>query len=193
MRIRIYLCMLSLATVVNCGRPAEPQQATIPTVKRLTRSPPPIRWAAPAPGERLFSASARRVQIIITPGRRKGEQYGWVFSDGTKLERVYHFINNEANQLVAHINELQKAQGFSFGVLYHSCPVKPKTLGGGPRRPTARPSSEFAQQSGDGIDGCGGSTTSGTTGWDGQPGVPPMTEAIVTDALDTSLSTGDNP
>lgn len=170
MRLRIILCMLGLAIMANCGRSAEPQQATIPTVKQLTRPPPTTRWTVPAPGERLFSASARRVQIIITPGGQRGEQYGWVFSEGTKLERVYRFTNNEANQLVAHINELQKTEGFSFAVIYHSCPMKPKTVGGGPRRLTSRPVSEFAQTSGDGIDGCGGSTGTGTTGYGGLPG-----------------------
>ncbi len=190
MRMRMILCMLSLVTVVNCGRAAEPQQATIPTVKQLTRPPPATLWTVPKPGERMFSESAQRIQVIITPGQRKGEQYGWVFSNGRKLERVFRFTNNEANQLVAHLNELQKAQGFSFGVIYHACPIKPRTLGGQPRSSPHAPSSEFAQTfEGDGgVDGCGGSTTSGLPGSGGQPGEPPLTQAIVTDALDTSLS-----
>lgn len=167
----------------------------MPGLKQLTGPPPATPWVVPKPGERLFSESAQRVQVIIAPGRRRGEQYAWVFSNGTKLERFFRFTNNEANQLVAHINELQRTLGFSFGVIYHSCPAKPRTLGERPRSSPYRPSSEFAQpipNDGD-PDTCGGSTTSGLPGSGGQPGEPPLTEAIVTDALDTSLSTRPSP
>jgi hypothetical protein len=184
--------MLSLATVINCGRPVA-QPATTPPPQQLTRPPSAIHWVMPKPGERVVPESVQRIQIIITPGRLKGEQYGWVFSNGTKLERFYHFTNNEANQLVAHINDLQKLQGFSFGVIYHSCPAKPKSLGGRPRSSPRAPSSEFAQPSPDDVDICGGSTTGGTTGYGGQPGEPPLPEAVMTDALDTSLSNRPSP
>lgn len=189
------LCMLSLVTVVGCGRAAEPQQATIPPLKQLTGPPPATPWTMPKPGERVFSESAQRVQVIIKPGRRRGEQYAWVFSNGTKLEHFYRFTNNEANQLVAHLNDLQRTLGFSFGVIYHSCPAKPRTVGERHRGSPHPPSSEFAQTlPGDGDpDTCGGSTTGGTTGYGGQPGEPPLTEAIVTDALDTSVGSRTSP
>ncbi len=188
------VCMLSLATVVNCGRAAAPQQATTPPLQQLTRPPPATPWTMPKPGERLFSESAQRVQVIITFGQQPGEQYAWVFSNGTKLERFYRFTNNEANQLVAHINELQRTLGFSFGVIYHSCPVKPK-LG---QRPQSSPhplSSEFSQLTSGGAAPCGGSVTGPTTGYPGQPGDErlPFAAAVVTDAVDTTLSPPPNP
>ncbi|HEX8114764.1 MAG TPA: hypothetical protein VF516_43840 [Kofleriaceae bacterium] len=183
--------MLSLATVVGCSRAAQPQQPTSPPLQQLTGPPLATPWTMPKPGERVFSESAQRVQVIVTPGRRKGEQYAWVFSNGRKLEHFYRFTNNEANQLVAHLNDLQRTLGFSFSVVYHSCPAKPKTVGERHRSSPRPPSSEFAQTlpaDGD-PDTCGGSTTGGTTGYGGQPGEPPppLTQAIVTDALDSSL------
>ncbi|TMQ11818.1 MAG: hypothetical protein E6J90_09740 [Deltaproteobacteria bacterium] len=154
-------------------------------MKQLKRLPPAIRWAMPAPGERLFSASAQRIQIIIAPSRKKNEQCGWVFSDG-KFDRAYRFPNNDANQLVAHINEQQKLRGFSYGVLYHSMP---KLLGRSPRSSTQPPSSELALP--DDPDDCGGSTTGGTTESGGQTGDPAtiQAEANHLNTSDQNLST----
>jgi hypothetical protein len=193
------------ATVSGCG--SHLRQQVMPAA--AMRSIPVTRWSRPL-AEPIFSRSTRHVQIFITPGRRAGDQFGWVFAEGTKLERLYFFSENGANELVAAVNDLEKAtHGFSFVIVFDNGQqvlnklgaVHPGSAGRASSATAFMPDTQPARPALTSRPG-GKATRSvalgGTTGgpWprdDTPPGQPPSSEAFMADAIQSliEISQGD--
>lgn len=90
MKLRNWLWPLAALVVGACAArsPGPGPVRARAVVPESARSAKPVAWSARAPEDRPWRIT-KRLQLVTSPGRTRGEHFAWVIANGNQLLRVY--------------------------------------------------------------------------------------------------------
>lgn len=137
---------LILAAIAACGSPAAagpaaPAPVAVPKPSPAALSARPVAWSKRGPAVAL-PASAKHLQLIITPGWAKDERFAWVIADGNDVVVVHRTTSDDLGDYIEAIarsiyakpgSSLDRRSVTVMGAYKPPPPPPPPDPGGGPR------------------------------------------------------------
>lgn len=93
---------LMIVLLTGCP-PSTTAPQTTPKPSPAALAARPIEWSKRAPGRALVPASAKHVQLVVTPGWKAGEQFAWVISEGTDVLAVYQTTSKNVGEILGEV------------------------------------------------------------------------------------------